>query len=308
MTARTKVKEKTYDEMTSAERVAEGRRLVKLGGDIKWDLGDLSLAEVPMAKQGGGRAPEASERVVLLRQFAADIGVEYGTLQGYRTTSKAWVKSTRVDDIPWTVYRELVGANDPKVMLRRLVKEHGKVTVAIAVAAVAAEPRRPGKMGPKPVVELVPEPEPEAPVVAVKAPTAKEKAVEVAALLKDPKVREAFVVDPASNRLVDDMAERALDPDVIKARGLTRKEQKAVDATHIRQVEKIIRQGEADMLVPAYKSWLARLAHLNEVGVDVPAEAVAELGALHHQIGIEIEVLSARAGFDDATSLIGDQT
>lgn len=82
------------------ELVAEGRRLVQEETDLKWSLGDLALR---VTKSYGDDS---------LGKWANAIGIGLSSAQEYRRVASAWEKSTRVENVAWSVHREFASRDD----------------------------------------------------------------------------------------------------------------------------------------------------------------------------------------------------
>lgn len=90
------------------ERWAE---LVQLGitkdADLKWFLGDAALEIAPVGAVG---APNGTRAV--LQQYAGEIGVNFDTLQTYRTAAASWPPDTRLPGTAWSVHQKLMTHKD----------------------------------------------------------------------------------------------------------------------------------------------------------------------------------------------------
>jgi hypothetical protein len=117
---------------TWSELVAEGRRLITMEGDIKWQLGDLALEVAPM---GGTHATNgATEK---LERFAEEIGVEYEALRKYRRVAAAWPDGKRFPSAAWSVHDILAGRPDRFRLIKSLPRdERGKVKTTEAWRAI----------------------------------------------------------------------------------------------------------------------------------------------------------------------------
>jgi len=92
--------------------VAEGRRLVKMEGEVYWRLGDLALVVEPMGQHGGSGSHGR------LTKYAEEIGIAGTTLLGYRQTASSWPPEKRRDDVSWTVHRVMRGREDRFDLIR----------------------------------------------------------------------------------------------------------------------------------------------------------------------------------------------
>jgi hypothetical protein len=146
--------------MTYKQLVAEGRRLVKEEGNVRWQLGDLA-EEVLQTYEGDN----------VLADYAAEIGCSLDALQQYRRTAVAWPKGRNRGS--WSVYNELASSPDRVHLLDRLVAK-GKVTVDEARRETGKRSARLGN--------------------TVNAPTP-EKVTTARELLRDPDVRRELLGD-----------------------------------------------------------------------------------------------------------------
>lgn len=86
--------------------VAEGRKLVKAEGDIKWQLGDLALEVAPM-----GDTTARNGALDQLQRFADEIECQFHTLRDYRRVSAAWSHDER-SSCAWSVHQVLSANKD----------------------------------------------------------------------------------------------------------------------------------------------------------------------------------------------------
>ena len=168
---------------TWAQQVAEGKRLVKAEGDIKWGLGDLALEVAPLSPLGVN-----NDSTEALMKFADAIGCEFSALREYRRIANEYpTPATRVAGASWSVHRELATCVDAVKMIKGLVRE-GRATVDNARAL----------LGQKPTRQPVPT-------------TTKDKAAAATELLADPAVRREVVKREART------SARDLASDILKA-------------------------------------------------------------------------------------------
>jgi len=126
--------ERSWDEL-----VAEGRKLVRQEGDLKWQLGDLSVEVEPF-----GQASVRTGSHGRLQKYAEEIGMEFETLDQYRKVAAAWPGGTRVPPASWSAHRELMweenrveliqGVKSKNDARRALGKEPDRATPARRVA------------------------------------------------------------------------------------------------------------------------------------------------------------------------------
>ena len=93
------------EEVTYEQCVIEGKAAVIAEGESRWTQGDLAII-VP--KKYGAQT---------LERFAADIGLEYSTLQGRKNVAKAWPKNLPRGS--FSICRELVTHPDRHTVLAR---------------------------------------------------------------------------------------------------------------------------------------------------------------------------------------------
>jgi hypothetical protein len=117
---------------TWAQLVAEGRQLVSMEGDIKWQLGDLALEVAPMGARGIDSG--ATEK---LERFAEEIGVSFDVLREYRRVAAAWPNAKRLAFASWSVHGILASRPDRFDFIKTLpIDERGKIKAIDAQRAV----------------------------------------------------------------------------------------------------------------------------------------------------------------------------
>jgi hypothetical protein len=96
--------------------VAEGRRLVKMEGEVRWKLGDLALEAVPLTPpQTPNSAAQVTER---LERFADELDLNLSSLKQYRQVAGRWPEETRVPGVSWSVHRVLSSREDRFDLIR----------------------------------------------------------------------------------------------------------------------------------------------------------------------------------------------
>ena len=96
--------------------VREGRDAREQADNVQWTEGDLALQIDALPSHERPRDPETGAFLAdpdkALKRYAQDIDINYSSLQEYRTTSRSWPPSRRLDRVAWGAHQALNAQDD----------------------------------------------------------------------------------------------------------------------------------------------------------------------------------------------------